>query len=384
MSDGPRVGVFGLKRGLRLAQAARAAGFEVAVVCDQDEETRTRAGSELDVPSVVTWAELLEHDVDAVVLANHFDEHAPFAIEAMNDGVHVLSETIACATPAQGAGLIEAAERSGCIYAFGENYPFKDHALTLARLYRDGDLGEFQYGEAEYTHGWADPSLAAFQGPATHWRRRVVSLAYSTHAIAPMMTVTGLWPVEVTGHVVPRGSQSEDLESARRGFGRAGLMTLRMSNGALVKILVGFVQGELAPDASWIRVHGSDALAENLRSGDSRIVRVVREPWTSSQGQRDEAHVAPRDPGPGPDWGIDNERMMHDFAAAVRERTAPLMDVRRGVAASLTALYAIRSHALGSVPLAIPDVRSDDVMTELAGDDDTSVEGHRGGDATTG
>ncbi len=34
----------------------------------------------------------LEHDIDAVILANCFHEHAPFAIKALEAGKHVMSE----------------------------------------------------------------------------------------------------------------------------------------------------------------------------------------------------------------------------------------------------------------------------------------------------
>jgi predicted dehydrogenase len=38
----------------------------------------------------------LDHPMDAVILVNDFDQHAPVAIAALERGLNVLSETAAC------------------------------------------------------------------------------------------------------------------------------------------------------------------------------------------------------------------------------------------------------------------------------------------------
>ena len=43
--------------------------------------------------------------MDAVVLANYFHEHAPFAVQALKADKHVMSETAACHTLAEGVAL---------------------------------------------------------------------------------------------------------------------------------------------------------------------------------------------------------------------------------------------------------------------------------------
>ena len=61
--------------------------------------------------------------MDAVVLANYFHQHAPFAIKALKADKHVMSETAACHTLGEGVALARAVEKSGKIYMFAENYP---------------------------------------------------------------------------------------------------------------------------------------------------------------------------------------------------------------------------------------------------------------------
>jgi predicted dehydrogenase len=90
------------------------------------------------------------HGMDAVILVNDFDQHAPVAIDALDRGLSVLSETAACRTVAEGVALVEAAERSAGIYMFAENYPYMPLAREMRRRYAAGDIGEVRYAEAEY------------------------------------------------------------------------------------------------------------------------------------------------------------------------------------------------------------------------------------------
>ena len=54
----------------------------------------------------------IEHDMDAVVLANYANEHAPYAIRCFEKNLHVYSECISNGTMAEGVELIRAFEKS--------------------------------------------------------------------------------------------------------------------------------------------------------------------------------------------------------------------------------------------------------------------------------
>ena len=91
-----RVGVVGVGRGRSFMQAAAATGMELVAICDIWEERLMAEGKALNVSTFVDYDEFLGCDMDAVVLANYFHQHAPFAIKALNAGKHVMSETAAC------------------------------------------------------------------------------------------------------------------------------------------------------------------------------------------------------------------------------------------------------------------------------------------------
>ena len=94
-----RVGVLGLRRGAALARLARDAGMRLVAVCERDDRRREEAAGALGAAAYRDLEPFLDHrDMDAVLLVNDFDRHAPVAIRALERGLSVLSETAACRT----------------------------------------------------------------------------------------------------------------------------------------------------------------------------------------------------------------------------------------------------------------------------------------------
>jgi predicted dehydrogenase len=370
MDSAVRVGVLGLRRGAALARLAGEAGMRVVAVCERDDRRRQEAAPALDAVAYRDLEPFLDHPMDAVILVNDFDQHAPVAVAALDRGLSVLSETAACRTLAEGVALVEAAERSSGIYMFAENYPYMPFVGEMRRRYLAGDIGEVRYAEAEYLDEPAD--LAWFVNDRAHWRARTPATYYCTHSLAPVAAITGTRPVEVSGFVAPTAAGPEALERARQGRGWAALLVVRLDNGAVFKSLHGFLQGS---QQSWVRVHGDRGLMENLRQGDTRTLRVAWDAPDGDDWRRAEEVLLPwppelpfTDADPLGD-GVAETLMLRDFAAAVRDRTAPAQDVWFGVELSITGIQAMRSSLAGSVPVQVPDLRRPEVRRTYVADD---------------
>jgi predicted dehydrogenase len=364
-----RVGVLGLRRGADLARLAQQAGMRVVAVCDRDDRRR-EAATALGAAAYRDVEPFLGHAMDAVILVNDFDQHAPAAIAALDRGLSVLSETAACRTVAEGVALVEAAERSAGVYMFAENYPYMPLAREMRRRYAAGDIGEVRYAEAEYLDEPAD--LMAMVDDRAHWRARTPATYYCTHSLAPVAAITGTRPVQVSGFVVPTAAGPQALERARRGRGWAALLMVRLDNGAVFKSLHGFLE---AGQQAWVRLHGDRGLMENLRQGDTRTLRVVWDVEDGEDRRRAEEVYLPWPPEfPATDAdplgdGVAETLMLRDFAEAVRHRTAPDQDVYFGVVLSITGIQAMRSSLAGSLPVEVPDLRRPDVRHAHAADD---------------
>ena len=369
MAKDVRVGVLGLRRGAALARLAQQAGMQVVAVCERDDRRLQEAVTALGTTGYRDLEPFLDHAMDAVILVNDFDQHAPVAIRALDQGLSVLSETAACRTVGEGVALVEAAERSTGVYMFAENYPYMPFTREMRRRYEAGDIGEVRYAEAEYLDEPAD--LAGMVNDRAHWRARTPATYYCTHSLAPVAAITGTWPAQVSGFVVPTDSGSEALDRARRGRGWAALLVVRLDNGAVFKSLHGFLE---ASQQAWVRIHGDRGLMENLRQGDTRTMRVVWDLVDEKEGRRAEEVFLPWPPGfPATDAdplgdGVAETLMLRDFANAVRHRTPPDQDVYFGVELSITGIQALRSSLAGSLPVEVPDLRRAEVRRAYAED----------------
>jgi GFO/IDH/MocA oxidoreductase family protein len=201
--------------------------MQVVAVCERDTRRRQEAATTLDVTGYQDVEPFLDHAMDAVILVNDFDQHAPVAIGALERDLNVLSETAACRTLAEGVALIEAAEHASGVYMFAENYPYLPFTQEMRRRHQAGDIGEIRYAEAEYLDDPADLAAMATTGPTggptppppptapTPWPR-------SPPSPAPGQWWSGTRPGRVlrgraVGHRDPGDAVQPGREPSRRG-----------------------------------------------------------------------------------------------------------------------------------------------------------------------
>ena len=352
-----RVGVIGVGRGDNFAAGATdLVGMKLVALCDTWEEKLAEAGKRYGVDTYTDYDKFLEHDMDAVVLANYFHEHAPFAIKALEAGKHVMSECTCNATLAEGVALCRAVEKSGKVYMLAENYPYTRFHLEMRRLYRSGELGEVTYAEGEYNHPGDEDWRLSISPGLNHWRNWIPSTYYCTHALAPLMYITDTMPVKVNGLSIA-GSES-DPETVRVGD-PGSVILCRMDNGAVFRIF-GIV---LPGHSNWTRLHGSRGAMETTRGPGyfgPEQVRVWHDHWLRLAGQPAERTYVPDWPehgdlankaghGGGDFW------TNFEFANAIHSGKQPYLNVYRGVAMSSVGILAWKSALQDGAPFDLPD-----------------------------
>ena len=129
--------------------------MRLTAICDIWEERLETVGRAHGVATFTDYDAFLDSGLDAVILANYFHEHAPLAVKALEAGKHVLSETAANGTLADGVALCRAVERSGCVYMLAENYCYTLFSQEMRRLYQHrGDRpGDLRRGRVQPPHG---------------------------------------------------------------------------------------------------------------------------------------------------------------------------------------------------------------------------------------
>jgi predicted dehydrogenase len=364
-----RVGVVGVGRGATFMRGAEPAGMKLVAICDIWEERLEEVGKALDVATFTDFDKMLECDLDAVVLANYFHEHAPLAIKALKAGVHVMSECAACHTLAEGVALARAVERSGKIYMLAENYPYMVCNQEMRRLYRKGLIGQFRYGEGEYVHPAPAAVKTARSCGIDHWRNWIPATYYCTHSIAPVMFITDTRPVKVTSFVVPYDRDDATITSTVKRSDVAGPMLIRMDNGAVMKSLHGALRGH----GNYVRIHGNRGLMENLRCGDKNRLRILREPWEKRKGEPAETIYKPDFPihhaqaTKTSHGGGDFFTSLY-FAEAIRTGEQPYLDVYRAIDMTICGIQGWRSALADGESVEIPDFRKESVRRRYAKD----------------
>jgi len=341
-----RVGVIGVGRGQSFMHQAPYAGMELVAICDTWQERLDEVGKRYSIATYTDYDRFLEHDMDAVVLANYFHEHAPFAIKALKAGKHVMSECAACNTLAEGVALCRTVEQTGKIYMLAENYPYTALTLELARLYKAGEIGRVLYAEGEYNHPMSFADHESIAPGLHHWRNNLPATYYCTHAMAPLMVITDTLPVRVNGFAIPLPEDSTRKRLWKQ-LDVAGAIMVTMDNGAVFKLL----QTGLPGHSVFYRLHGEWGMMELGRGPEywgPGNVRIVHEEWDLKRGQVPEKSYYPQFPA----WAREATKAGHGggdfftnhyFAEAVRSGVQPYINVYRGVAMSVVGILAWKS-----------------------------------------
>lgn len=369
-----RIGVLGAGRGTSMIDYCKKAEHaELVAICDKWEEglNRHRARcKDMDIAYYTDFDEFIRHDMDAVVLANYANEHAPFAIKAMKAGKHVYSEVLPVQTLKEAVELIEAVEESGMTYVYGENYCYMPAPYEMRRLYREGKIGEFEYGECEYIHNCEPIWPNITYGDKNHWRNNIYANFYCTHSIGPILHITGLRPVSVTGF---EGLKNErKLRTGAKGAS-FGIEMITLENGGIIKS----IHGDLYRDSIWYSIYGSKGSMESAREGASidgvKRIYVNADSYSGAYDNALKEDYIPRrsHDDEGKDFGhggSDFYCMYHFVEKLLGNKQADTIDVYEAINMFLPGMFAYRSVLKGGIPLQIPDLRDKAVREQYRND----------------
>lgn len=358
-----RIGVFGTWRGkaymksLNYIDKAR-----VTALCEKMPERIEEAKKHCDDDVAVfkNFDEFIDSEkFDALFLCNYFNEHAQYAIKALERGIHVFSETMAASTMALCVKLCRAVEKSGCVYMLAENYPFSRGCLEMKRLYEGGTLGKVMFAEGEYIHPMSPAESWKYNNPDVHgeyhWRRYLPVTYYSSHALAPLMYITGAMPKYVVGMAAPDTAE-KIKEHKKVKTDAVGVMLLSMDNGAVFRVNG---SSHIGPKGNWYRIGCSEGGVETVR-GAEKNVRLAYHDWSVPEGAEtsktyeaqwsSDADKADKAGHGGGDYWV-----VKEFIDSVRSGKNNFLDVYRATAMSAVAILGWRSVLNGSKRFDIPN-----------------------------
>ncbi len=363
-----KVGVFGAGRGTDLAFNFIELGCEIVAICDfhkgRLEDAVKRLGFDLAVYD--NFDEFIEHDMDIMILANYFHDHAKYAIRCFERGIHVYSECISNGTMAEGVELVRVFEKSNSVYMLAENYPQMIFNREMKRICDGGSLGKILYAEGEYNHPISEYDKwfkKWYIYMPEHWRNYIPSTYYITHSLGPIMWSTGATPKKVTAFSI-FAPQEAGSPTAEQNGDRTAIVTTQNDDGSVFRV-VGW--GGFGAHHNAYRICGVNGQIENLRGMGSKIMLRYNS-WSKPEGMEEINTYEP-------EWNdIEEEKIKksghgggdyltaRNFLDCVKAGKQPEhpFDIYSATVMSSVAILGHRSVLNGGTPIDIPDFRTEE------------------------
>ena len=136
------------------------------------------------------WKQMLsEVKPDAVIISTNWKNHAPMAIEAMNQGAHAFVEVPIATTLEDMWAIVDTSEATGKHCMMMENVNYGRDELMFLNMCRQGLIGDILHGEASYIHELRFQMEEQERGTGSwrtyHYANRNGNL-YPTHGLGPV------------------------------------------------------------------------------------------------------------------------------------------------------------------------------------------------------
>jgi predicted dehydrogenase len=268
---------------------------------------------------------------------------------------------------ADGVRLVRAKEKTGMTYALLENYPYFKENLEMQRLYSTGEMGRLVFAEGEYVHPMDVKTYNTLSPQRTHWRNWTPRTYYSTHALAPLMQMTGATPTRVTAMAAFRPEICKD--TALR-FGDAAAIILCQTDTDAVFRVTGW--SHFAPHGNHYRLCCTNGGVEVSPTNGKMRLSFFEKPekyaenvieYDAEWPDAELGKIAANAGHGGGDFFV-----IYDFVKSLEDGVEPFWNVYRATTTASVAILAWRSVLNGGVPFDIPDFSKEEDRVKYEND----------------
>lgn len=386
-----RIGVVGTGgRGTGLIRiAASLAGVEFPAVCDINPQNLARAqdvvmSSGRRKPEGYAGEEdyrrlMSRSDLDAVLIATPWEWHTPMAVYAMKAGKYTAVEVPAALTIEQCWELVNTQEQTGVPCMMLENWSFRRDNLAVLNMIRAGLLGEVIHCHCAHSHDctywYFDPEGNPRWSGQYLLKRNADQ--YPTHSLGPVLSWLNLNCGDYPAYLTSTATRSlsvpnhfgkkfgPDHPAAKRRLAQADIVTsvVKTIRGNTI-VINNDMQSPRPYDNRW-EISGTEGIYNEQRNAvylaGVSPKRDTWEPFEPYQKKYDHAWYTAlerNEPGllrqnvghGGPDF-----LEIRLFVNAVRNRTAPPLDIYDSVLMCAPIPLSEQSIASGSAPAPFPD-----------------------------
>lgn len=371
------VGLGGRGRGL-LNMALDMEDIEIRAVCDRIPE-RLDLGLEAcknkygyDAAGTLDYREVAARDdIEAVIIPTSWNDHIKVAIEVMNAGKYAAFEVGPAASLDECWQLVRTYEKTGSYCCILENCCYGRDELTVLNMIKKGLFGELIHIQGGYEHDLRGLArgMETEHERTWHYVYRNGEL-YPTHALGPiqsylninrgnrLLTLTSMASKSRGLHAYINEHIGSDYPLAGTEFALGDVVTTTIKCARGETIVLTHDTTLPRPYSRGGRVQGTKGLWMEDNASIYIDGRSPEHTWEKMDSYREEYEH--------PLWKqfLKNVRgghggmdylVMRGFLEAVRNKTAPPIDVYDTASMMAVSCLSEQSIALGSMPVAVPD-----------------------------
>ncbi len=374
--------------------------IEVVAICDTDAKALANANKMLKdkgqkVAANYTGSDtafekmVLRDDIEGVIISTPWEWHVPMAVATMKAGKYAGVEVSATVTLQESWDLVDTYEKTGSHCMILENVCYRRDVLAVLNMVRQNMFGELLHLQCGYQHDLREVKFnngKQVYGGGVEFGANAISEAkwrtqhsvdrngdvYPTHGLGPVaqmvdinrgnnfvsLTATASKPRGLHKYIVDKGGENHPNAKVNFKLGDIVTTVIKCANGET--ILISHDTNNPRPYSLNFRVQGTNGLwmddfdsiyLENISPKAHRY-----EPFEKYQTQFDhplwKAHEKRAElAGHG---GIDYF-VLNGFVEAIKNKTAPTIDVYDAAAWSAISPLSEQSIANGSSSVQIPD-----------------------------
>lgn len=184
-----KIGVIGcgkVVKGIHIPALLRTNGVEIAAVCDVDESEAKRTANMFNINRYYTdISEMLKReDLEMVDICTPPHLHAPQAIQAIEEGCHVLLEKPMTSSVGEADEILRALKNSGAKLCIVHNYLFKPITMRAKSIVEGGGLGDLLRMDVKFLNRKDNIFMSK-----DHWCHNLLGGRFGENIIHPLYLI---------------------------------------------------------------------------------------------------------------------------------------------------------------------------------------------------
>ena len=336
-------------------------------ICQRNPESLAKNGDELGIPEELRYTDfedvLKNPDIDAIHILTPPATHADYSIKALKAGKHTASTVPMGMKVEDLVEICNLEKETGLIYMMMETTIYTREFLYVKALVDAGDFGKLQFVRGGHMQ---DMGL---EGWPEYWLGFPPFL-YGTHAIGPLVIITGKQPEYVIGH--GSGSYSDDLTKRYGSPFPVETVTIKFKDSDLVAeatrslyetvrqyresfdvygTKMAYEWEQIADEGAVIFDGGETARRMHAPDSDAYLIEPLK-PFTKREVILNKDNTSFIQ---GAGHGGSHPHMVQAFVDAIIEKKAPLLDARTSAYITAAGILGHESAMRGGERIYLPE-----------------------------